>query len=340
MKPKLWRLTLLPLLFLLTASVCNPSIQTEKDIVEEEEAEDISTSESNNKWSGKLVTEYSGDIRYYTFKTKQETVVYKDAKQPFVTADGDVLIVSGKFPKANYLVQLADPEFNNAKSLLDFSDGWFGGYMYGVKLSPDGQYIAAGITSYGDYKIKNDAVVIFDLERKIVAQFNQKYQPDWTPDGRVVMAGSLLSESVDGKVYTKEAGIFISNKDFTSVKRIDPGFDEPAPANVAVSPNGEKVAFIKNTHVWVMDLDGSNARPITASGGDNAESFPTWSPDGKYIACWVYKTFEKSYYTAIAVVPSTTKEPIKLSNTAPVWPRDKKGFRVSGGAHQFSWVKK
>lgn len=331
----------LPLFCLLTASVCNPAIQSEEEIKELKEKRESSDPSTKIKWAGKLVTEYSGDIRYYDFKTKEETVVYKEAGQPSVTTDGDVLTISGKFPKANYLIQRADPEFNNNKALVDLSDGWIGGHIYGVKMSPDGEHIAAGITSYGDYKINEDAVVVFDLEGKIVAQFEKKYQSDWTPDGKLVMTGSLLSGSSDDKVYTKgEAGIFISKKDFSSLKRIDPGFDDPAPVNVAVSPDGDQLAFVKNSHVWIMDIDGENARQVTASGGDNMESFPTWSPDGKYIACWSFKTFERSYYTAIAIIPADTKKPVKLTNEAPVWPRDEDGKRISGGSHQFSWVRK
>jgi|GEM_PF-4416100 len=339
-----WRLiATLPLFLLMTASVCSPAIEKEKDEAEEEQTE-VSSKKSKAKWKGKLVTEYAGDIRYYNFGSKEETTVFKEARQPSVTGDGDVLTVSSKFPKANYLIQLADPEFNNAKVLLDLSDNWIGGYIYGLKMSPDGEHLAVGVTSYGagysNYKITNDAVLIFDMSGEIVARFENKYQPDWTPDGRVVMAGSLLSESVDDKVQTKEeAGIFISKKDFSGLKRIDPGFDNPAPTNVAVSPDGEQIAFIKNSHVWVMNVDGSDARQVTASGGDNVESFPTWSPDGKFIACWSYKTFEKSYYTAIAIVPANTTKPVKLTNDAPVWPRDDEGGRISGGAHQFSWVK-
>ena len=88
-----------------------------------------------------------------------------------------------------------------------------------------------------------------------------------------------------------------------------------------------------------MNMDGSDARQITASGGDNIESFPAWSPDGKHIACWSFKTFEKSYYTAIAVVASDVRKPVKLEDDAPVWPRDKKGNRISGGSGQIAWMK-
>ncbi len=262
----------------------------------------------------------------------------KDAGQPFVTKTGEVITISRRFPKANQLVQLSDPAFSNNKTLLDLSDGWLGGNIYGIKMSPDGKYLAAGITSYSGYKIDKDAVVVFDRSGSIVAQVPDRYQPDWTPDGRLVMSGSLMSESADGKVSVKQPGIFISNNDFSSNTRIDPGFDDPAPVNVAVSPDGKQIAFIKNQHVWVMGIDGSNPRQLTTSGGDNQESYPTWSPDGNAIACWVYKTFEKSYYTAIAIVPVNIDAPVKLSNEAAVWPKDKEGYRISGGAHQFSWV--
>jgi Tol biopolymer transport system component len=300
------------------------------------------TAEKQNtgaNWTGKLVYEYTGDIAYYDFSTKKESIVFKEAGQPFVTANKQVITVRGKFPKANYVIETADPDFNNNKVLLDLSDGWFGGKIYGLKMSPDNKMIAAGITSYNGYKINTDAVVVFDLSGNIVARFDNKYQPDWTPRGELVMAGSLMSESADGKVYTNdEAGIFISS-DLKTLKRIDPGFDDPAPVNVAVSADGKRVAFIKNNHVWVMNMNGSDVKQLTAAGGDNEESFPAWSPDGKYIACWTYKTFEKSYYTAIAIVPSDASQPVQLENNATVWPRDNKNDRVSGGAHQLNWVK-
>lgn len=327
------------LAILISFSACTDGGKTKDNTSSKED--DKERENENGKWSGKLVTEYSGDIRYYNFDSKEETVVFKEAWQVSPAVDGSVVSLSAKFAKRNSLLQVSDPEFNDVKPLLDLSGGWFGGYIYGNKMSPDGKHMAVTITSYkGDYKIQKDGVYIFDLSGKIVAQFENKYQADWTPDGRLVMAGSLLSESVDDKVKDgPEPGIFISDKDLSSLQRIDPGFNNPAPCNVSVSPDGERIAFIKNSHVWVMNTDGSNVQQLTASGGDNVESFPTWSPDGKYIACWCYKTYERSYYTAIAIVPSKTNSPIKLTNEAEVWPRDKEGDRVSGGAHQLIWLK-
>ena len=79
------------------------------------------------------------------------------------------------------------------------------------------------------------------------------------------------------------------------------------------------------------------ATQLTASDNDNEESFPTWSPDGKYIAVWSYKTFELSFYTAIAIVPSESAQPIVLKNDADIWPRDQQGYRLSGGRGNISW---
>jgi dipeptidyl aminopeptidase/acylaminoacyl peptidase len=326
---------------LISLSACTDGGKTKDNPSKKEDSKEAADTK-NGDWGGKLITEYAGDIRYYDFGTHEETTVFKEATLVSVNRNGDVVNLSGKFPKRNSLIQISDPDFNDVKPLLDLSEGWFGGGIYGSKISPDGERVAVTITSYslGDYKIKKDGVYVFDKSGNIVAQFENKYQADWTPDGRLVMSGSLLSESTSDNVKDgPEPGIFISDKNLSAVQRIDPGLDNPAPSNVAVSPDGNRIAFIRNNHVWVMNFDGSNPHRLTASGGDNVESFPTWSPDGEYIACWCYKTFEKSYYTAIAVIPSGLNNPIKLTNEAEVWPRDKEGKRVSGGSHQLVWVR-
>jgi len=295
---------------------------------------------ASGDWSGKLVTEYSSDLRYYDFDTKKETTVFKEARQPFATKSGDVIFVSGKFPKTGKAIQQADAAFNNNNQVLDLTD-WFGGSLFSPKLSPDGSKLAVTVTSYSDYKIDSDAVLVFDKGGNVIARFNNKYMADWTPDGRLVMTGSIKNESVDGSVRTKATpGIYVSDATLSTVTRIDPNLNDPAPYHAAVSPDGKKIAFIKNDHVWTINIDGSDLKQITAADNDNIETFPTWSPDGDYIACWCYKTFENSYYTAIAIVPSSPEKPIALANDAQVWPRDPEGNRVSGGAMQFSWVKK
>ncbi|MFQ6608342.1 MAG: DPP IV N-terminal domain-containing protein [Fidelibacterota bacterium] len=45
------------------------------------------------------------------------------------------------------------------------------------------------------------------------------------------------------------------------------------------SPDGEKIVFVSNAQIWVMDSDGSNLIQITTEGG----LYPSWSPDGSQI---------------------------------------------------------
>jgi dipeptidyl aminopeptidase/acylaminoacyl peptidase len=59
-----------------------------------------------------------------------------------------------------------------------------------------------------------------------------------------------------------------------------------------ISPDGQWVAYVVGTtdakedksssHVWMVNIDGSNDRQITFSS--ESESSPRWSPDGKYIS--------------------------------------------------------
>ena len=59
-----------------------------------------------------------------------------------------------------------------------------------------------------------------------------------------------------------------------------------------VSPDGNWVAYVVSTtdakedkstsHIWMVNIDGSNNRQITFS--NESENSPRWSPDGKYLS--------------------------------------------------------
>ncbi len=59
-----------------------------------------------------------------------------------------------------------------------------------------------------------------------------------------------------------------------------------------ISPDGKWVAYVVNTidakedksnsHIWMVNIDGSNDRQITFS--NESENSPRWSPDGKYLS--------------------------------------------------------
>ena len=64
----------------------------------------------------------------------------------------------------------------------------------------------------------------------------------------------------------------------------------------------------RNTHVWIMDIDGKNARQLTT--GDKSESSPLFSPDGKWISYISSKEGSPNLY----LLPVAGGESRKLTN--------------------------
>ncbi|RYY96321.1 MAG: hypothetical protein EOO11_13750 [Chitinophagaceae bacterium] len=309
-------------------------------------------------WKGTITYEHAGDINAYEPASKKDKLLFQKATQPAVAADGELYFVSDAFPKAKYLVRkrTATGQFRDVldmssenpdykQALADYSIIRNTGIsavlssLSDPRLSPNGKYLAVTVYGYKGQAFEKNCVAVFDVAtRKLVTRFDDKYYGQWLPDGRLLLSGAHKNESVNGSLYQPATpGIFLTDAALGNPTRIDPELDDPAPYHATPSPDGSKLAFILNNHLWVMNRDGSGARQLTDTDRDNIETYPCWSPDGKWIACWVYKTFERSYYTAIAIVPAAAPKPVVLSDKAPVWPRDSKGFRISGGAHQMSW---
>ena len=63
-----------------------------------------------------------------------------------------------------------------------------------------------------------------------------------------------------------------------------PVTDTPAPTPIAVSPilgGADKIAFVANKEIWLMNVDGSDIEPLTFDGG--VKSDLQWLPDGETI---------------------------------------------------------
>lgn len=155
------------------------------------------------------------------------------------------------------------------------------------RFSPDGSRIAymGELRSSNEYDAilaanSNASVqpLVIDRSGRLIASFGTSYmQPVWTPDGRVVVAGTKASGSLMGNAAT---GIYISDRKLRGLQRIDPGYE--LPHSPAVSPDGTKIAFVSGRSIVVMGIDGSNARSI-ANGKTAFVGAPTWSPNGDTI---------------------------------------------------------
>ncbi|MCC6666641.1 MAG: PD40 domain-containing protein [Polyangiaceae bacterium] len=141
------------------------------------------------------------------------------------------------------------------------------------RLSPDGQYVVYE----GQFGYKFDLYVVKRATGALVASFTTDVtgggweRPTFTPDGRLVVAGANANP-----------GLYVSDAAFTTFTRFDAGL--AAPHQPAVSPDGQRVAFVLNDHIYVVNLDGTGLSQITTS--DGKESWPSWSPDGKSLAIY------------------------------------------------------
>ena len=175
------------------------------------------------------------------------------------------------------------------------------GSAFRPAISPDGRFLA-----YGTRHDAETGVVLRELasgdERWLaypVQRDNQEAAPDldllpgysFTPDGRALVlsyGGEIWRVPTDGGTASKIP--FTANVEVAVGPEVR--FDYPvddSPTLVAKqirdpvpSPDGRRVAFSALNHLWVMDLADSTPRRLTSNG--LGEFYPTWSPDGQWIA--------------------------------------------------------
>ena len=102
--------------------------------------------------------------------------------------------------------------------------------------------------------------------------------PDLSPDGKQM-------------VYVTNDGVWVDRMDGTAPQRLNEGFCR----DPRWSPDGKQIAYAKSSHgrdpggqdldldIWVCNAEGTNLHPVANVAGAN-ERFPSWSPDGKWIA--------------------------------------------------------
>lgn len=161
-------------------------------------------------------------------------------------------------------------------------------------VSPDGSKIV-----FVQQSGKGMALWISNFDgrnQKALTESGRNLIPSWFPDSKHIVWMIFKP----GKDPAENSQLHIMNTETLESRRLfsDPQQIKFSNSMAVVSPKGTKVAFVSNRsgnyRVWLSNLDGSDAKPISPISAEHDETLklpieqkvPAWSPDGKWIAHW------------------------------------------------------
>lgn len=141
----------------------------------------------------------------------------------------------------------------------------------------------------------DDGIMLLDLQGNILLNlitFQGKELEgsiDWMPDNTLL--------------FRQDNSLYRTNKEFTKASLVTT-FNFASWGDIAVSPDGSKIALQGGNHLWMMNADGSNLTQITES--NYVEVYPVFSPDSKYLLIGYDYTYTGTFgrYWHMAIIPA------------------------------------
>ena len=160
--------------------------------------------------------------------------------------------------------------------------------------SPDGTNIAFTVT---EGETNSSAIYLADQAggiRRLALSGGDVMRtllPDpWTPDGTTLLylaGGDIHAADVAGGSSRTLVDFGATSPGYTPQQY----FNGPDPV---LSPDGSKLAYIRESELWVLDLKDGGVRQLTSSHGEGWHNLqPRWSPDGTRILYTAQATDEQ-----------------------------------------------
>jgi dipeptidyl-peptidase 4 len=218
---------------------------------------------------------------------------------------------------------------------------WFGDGSYGVVERVNGtRVLVAYDAATGKRDVLADAALLTPKGASApLAVANYQWVPAVGADPRV----RPDSDRKRALIFTNTKRVWRQNtrgdywlldREARTLQKIGAGAPESALMFAKVSPDGARVAYVRERNLYVEDLAKGDVRPLTADGSEtivngtsdwvNEEEFGIrdgfrWSPDGRSLAYWQFDTSGVEQFTLIndtdALYPKTTKIPYPKPGT-------------------------
>jgi TolB protein len=273
---------------------------------------------NNNTPAGTIVFgEAIDEVASASLGSNTSSVLFQ-GNDPCWTPDGRVVFhLRGEYAaNKSEQIMIANTNGTGMQTLVDL--GQYNSSLYpNPKMSKDGKFVSFNF--YDDKTFVPVGLKIYQTNGALVFTGKNLWDASWAPDGSLVASGTVYSLDVFGPMTYGTAGLFTISSDFKQITPLGTGLTKPW--YPGVSPDGKKVAFAMNSHIWTMNMDGSALTQITT--GPNEETYSCWSPDGKMIATVSAGNIGATSGNALAIISSTPANPVTVSQTENVWVKDK-----------------
>jgi eukaryotic-like serine/threonine-protein kinase len=185
----------------------------------------------------------------------------------------------------------------------------------GAAISPDGKYVVFETDEGGKWSLWLRQVSTNSLQRILGPIAGNYLVSSFSPDGEFIYYTANDKDNLQGALYQVPV---LGGTPRKLVSRID--------GSISFSPDGKQFAFVRfgplpnDSSLIIANADGSAEHTLATHGGSSGFSGPSWSPDGKMIACGVMASDRSPNIVTGTVIGVSVVDGTEKPLTSRKWP--------------------